>query len=253
MTVKKITPKTYYMKKLLFLMIVLLISGAMQAQGSTEKTVTKSFLVLHAGPSFPIGDFGKTNLIDNGTNLIYNGEAGFAKTGFNVNINYGYQFVKNLGLAASVFYNNNKLNNKAFVDQLNGVVGEEVIDATGLKLDHWKWYGLTVGPMINHELTKDLTIDLRVMGGVANVNSPKATFEGFEVAKEDWAIAPVFQTGLDMRIGVGKNMFIYTGVDYLYMKPKFTLEYTIDQEMTTETAKQKMSVLNVTGGFGIRF
>lgn len=243
------------MKKLLFLMTALLISCAILAQGSKEKTsATKSFLAFHAGPSIPVGDFSKKGL-DPDLNF---GEGGFAKTGFNLNLNYGYQFIENFGVAASAFYNNNKLDNQAFIDALNAInqgEGDGDIDFTGLKMDHWQWYGLTVGPALMGNLTPKLAGDLRVMAGVANANSPKLTYTGFTIMDEDWALTPVFEAGANLRIDVGKNMFIYTGVDYLYMKPKFTtnvLDPDTD-EFYKETSKQKMSVLNITGGLGIRF
>jgi hypothetical protein len=240
--------KTDVMKKLLFLMIVLLVSGAIQAQGSIVKNETKSFLAFHAGPSFPVGDFGSTNLI-NSNNTLSNRDAGFAKTGVNVNVTYGYKVLGNLGLTASAFYNSNKLDNAAIEKEM----GLSEIGISGLKLDHWKWYGLTVGPMLTHNLTPNLTADLRVMGGMANANTPKIVFESVQLVKEDWALAPVFQAGLDLRIGVSSNMFLFTNVDYFYMKPKFKMESNIDNELVTETVKQKMTVINLTGGFEIRF
>jgi hypothetical protein len=120
-------------------------------------------------------------------------------------------------------------------------------------MDHWQWYGLSVGPMINHELADNIFVDLKVMGGIANANSPRVTYDKTEVVKEDWSVTPLFQTGLDMRIGLGNNVFVMINADYLYMKPKFTMNYDIEGEVWTESAKQKMSVINLTGGIGIRF
>ena len=80
------------MKKLLLMMIVLLVSGAILAQGSAKTTATKSVLAFHAGPSFPVGDFA--------SNDFDNEQAGFAKTGFTIDLNYGYQFHPNAGIAA---------------------------------------------------------------------------------------------------------------------------------------------------------
>lgn len=246
------------MKKLLFLLMVLLISGAIQAQGGKVKSDTRSFLAFHAGPSFPVGDFGSTNITNisqNGDVSLANRDAGFAKTGYNLNLSYGYKVLGNLGLTASAFYNNNNLDNAA-IDKEMGLT-EMGLDGL-VKTDHWKWYGLTVGPMLMHNITPNVAIDLRVMGGIANANTPKITVGGEEWVKEDWAVAPVFQGGLDLRFGVGNNMFIYTNVDYLYMKPKFSVESfelnDLGQAVTvTESVKQKMSVINLTGGFGIRF
>jgi opacity protein-like surface antigen len=239
------------MKKLLILATTLLVCGAIQAQGSKEKIGGKSFLALHAGPSFPVGDF-SNNSFDVTQGFL--GSGGFAKTGFNINLNYGYEFVESFGLTASAFYNNNKLDNKAFVDQLNAIYGGE-FDFTGVKMDHWSWYGLTVGPALLHNITPNVGVDLRVMGGIANANSPRLKYQGATIMDEDWSIAGVFQGGANLRINVGQNMFIYTGVDYQYMKPKFNISYEDPDtgEMITENAKQKISVVNVTGGFGIRF
>ena len=242
------------MKKLLFLLIVLLVSGAIQAQGGKVKTDTRSFLAFHAGPSFPVGDFYSTDIINHGDITLANREAGFAKVGVNANLTYSYKVLENLGLAASVFYNNNNLNQGAIEREF----GLTEAGLNVLEIDHWKWYGLTVGPMLMHNISPKMTVDLRVMGGIANANSPKIAIQGEEWAKEDWAVAPVFQGGLDLRFGFGNNMFIFTNVDYLYMKPKFNIEsFDINDAgelvTVTEPIKQKMSVVNLTGGFGIRF
>jgi len=251
-TVQEDHYKTYVMKKFLLLIMTLSISGAIMAQVGNKTHFTKSFLAFTAGPSFPGGDYGKTNLLNNGTNEVYNGQAGFAKTGYNLSLNYGYQVGKNYGLAASTFYTNNRLNNAAVVDQLDAIL-ESGADASLVKLDHWQWYGLSVGPMINCEIAKNFAADLRVMGGVANVNSPKVMYGSVEVVREDWKVAPLIQTGVDLRIGLGNNLFILANADYLYMRPKFTINFNVDDEVWVGTPKQKISVINLTGGIGIRF
>jgi hypothetical protein len=236
------------MKKILFLMMAMLFSMAIQAQGSKMKTTAKSFFAFHAGASFPMGDFGKTNLT-NTDNSLSNQDAGFAKTGFNLNLNYGYQARQNIGIAASIFYNNNKLDNASIEKQMQ-IPGE--IPITGIKMDHWQWYGLSAGPMFFHNFNPDMAIDFKLLGGVANVNTPKLTYQGIKLISEDWSIAPLFQTGVDFRIGFSNNMFIYTNVDYLYMKPSFKIETRLGTETIKETVKQKMSVINLTGGLGLR-
>lgn len=217
------------------MMIVLFISGAVTAQGNKQLGSTKSFLAFHAGPSFPVGDFSKTSLD--------NPQAGFAKTGYNLNLTYGYQISREIGLAASVFYNNNKLDNGAIVGEIGGV-----------SLDHWQWYGITAGPMFTQKVGDNVDLGVRIMGGVANANSPKVVEEGNGSAvlvKEDWSASGVFQTGLDLRFGLSRNVFIITNVEYLYMKPKFDLVFP--DGSPTERSEQKMSVLNLTAGIGIRF
>ncbi|MBL7745190.1 MAG: outer membrane beta-barrel protein [Chitinophagaceae bacterium] len=232
------------MKKLLILATALLVCGALQAQGSKEKMNPKSFLAFHAGPSLPMGDFHSKS--------FDNADAGFAKTGYTLNLSYGYQLMENFGLMASVFYNNNKLNNVAIQEQMEAAFDAEPGSLNGLKLDHWKWYGLTVGPALMKELAPDLYLDIRVMTGIVNANTPAITFQGQKLVSEDWGLGIPLQAGVDLRAGISKKVFVFANIEYLYMKPKFKVEYNID-ELVSETIKQKMSVVNLTGGLGIRF
>jgi len=227
------------MKKLLLMTLVLLVSGAMLAQGSKQTGIMKSTLAFHAGPSFPMGDF-KDNNIDNE-------EAGFAKTGFTIDLNYGYQFHKNAGIGAAVFFNQYNATDETF----DFTVGERNGELITLSMDNWKLYGITAGPMLTFDLGKNIMTDLRLMGGVANAKTPKISYEGETMVKAEWNFAPVLQGGLDLRIGTGKNMFIFTNVDYMYMKPEFQLEDYEGNEL--DKVKQKISVLNLTGGIGIKF
>ena len=93
------------MKKLLLILMALLISGALMAQGGKEQMKSKSFLTLHGGPSFTTGFFASTNF----SNTL----SGFAKTGFNIDLNYGYHFSKMAGITGSVFYGRYNLNKAA--------------------------------------------------------------------------------------------------------------------------------------------
>jgi hypothetical protein len=244
MTVKEDYFKTFSMKKLLLLMIALLAGGAIIAQGSKKTFGTKSFLAFHAGPSIPVGDFHSNN--------FNNMDAGFAKTGVNLNLTYGYQPIEDFGITANMFYNNNKLDNSTIQREMETEMNLNTGDLNGLNLDHWKWYGLVVGPAIMHKLTPNLAADVKIMGGIVNVNTPSITFQGQKLVSEDWSIAPALQAGFGLRISVGNNMFVLTTVDYLYMKPKFNVQSNIG-ELVAETIKQKISVVNVTGGFGISF
>ncbi len=220
------------MKKVLVLMLVLLVSGAMLAQESKQTGITKSTLAFHAGLSFSMGDFKSSD--------FENVEAGFAKTGFTINLNYAYQFHKSAGIAASVFYNKYKLNQEKINEMFSDV-----------EADHWQYYGITAGPMLTFELNKSVFTDLRLMGGMANVNSPRAEEDGEIVLDEEWAWAPVLQGGINLRIDAGKNFFVFTSLDYQYTKPKFEIEPIVG--VIEDRVHQKVSVLNASGGIGFKF
>lgn len=226
------------MKKLLFLFTALLLSGAAGAQGSVAKKEMRSLLTFHAGPSFPVGDFSSKS--------FDNEQAGFANTGVALNLNYAYQFQKTFAVTGAVFYNRNN------TQKTIPVAVEEGPDVD-LHLDHWQFYGISAGPMLSFELAPKLYSDLRVMGGIADANSPEITYEGMVIAKEDWSITPVIQGGLNLRYNTGKRFFVYTGVDYLYLKPTFNYTYLDIAEFPSQEIKQKISVLNVSAGAGIRF
>lgn len=78
------------MKKTLFIVALVLLSAGMFAQGHG------GFIGISIGPSFPIGDFGD--------NTPTNTDAGYAKTGLNINLlNFGYKLGPNVGIAANWF------------------------------------------------------------------------------------------------------------------------------------------------------
>lgn len=222
-------------------MTALLISAALSAQGSVAKMTGKNFLAFHAGPSFPVGDFNSTS--------YDNVHAGYAQPGSVLHLNYGYRFNENFGLAAQAYYNNH------LVDK--DIVGHE----PGVKFSHWEWYGLTAGPMLTQQVTRGIYTNVQVMGGVANAKIPKASYMGETIASEDWAAAPVFNGGLGLQFDMSRRYFLLVNADYLYMKPKFTVDYMIPVDDggvvtgigETDTFRQPVSVVNVTAGFGIRF
>lgn len=239
------------MKKLLMMVIVLLASGALLAQGSKVGGDSKFFLALHGGPSFPVGDFSKKD-------MAANENSGYAKTGYTINLTGAYQVQKNFGFAADFFYNRYKANKvistfdviDEVVDGESGLTSIEV----PLTLNHWQHYGVAAGPMLTFNVVKNVDADVRIMGGVANANSPKIIYDNVVMAKEDWAIAPVFKSGIDLRIGTGGNLFVLLNADYLYLKPHFKYTYTNENEQeVTEKVKQRMEAINVTAGIGYRF
>lgn len=240
------------MKKLLVLMLALLVSGAVLGQANGAKKEAKYSFAFHAGPALPVGDFKSTSLVSNSSQFFTDRESGFAKTGFTAGVNFQYQLMKNLGLGVNLFYNNHPIDSKAFVDQLN-IIGEGEFDATGVKLDHWQWYGFSVGPVFNEKVTDKVTLGANVNFALVNANTPKVTYLGNLIVDEDWSIAPALQAGLDMRVLLSKNMFALLKTDYLYMRPKFTTKYTDGTTTYEEATRQKMSVINISAGIGFNF
>lgn len=226
------------MKKLLLLSLALLICSALLAQGSGNTVNKHSFLAFHAGPSFPVGAFGSNN--------PGNDDAGLAKTGYTIAMNYGYRFNSPLGLEAAVFYNH--FGTQKMVLTVDVGDGTRTIDMT---LDDWHLYGISVGPSLEFSPAKKMSAGLHVMGGIANVRLPAFYFDGEDATKADWGIGPVVQAGLNLKIDAGKQVFFFVNGDYQYMRPVFNvLDLWTDE---SEKAYQKISVLQASAGIGFRF
>lgn len=213
-------------------MLSLLVSGVMLAQEGSKTNKMNSVLAFHVGPSAPMSDFRSSS--------FENVEAGFAKTGFTLNLSYGYKVYPNFGINAEMFYNRYKLNQEKIKDEFSMV-----------DVDHWQFYGITVGPSVSFDLGYGISANLRVMGGAANVNSPKAMEDGDLVLDEEWSWSSIVKAGLDFRFDVGKQFQIFTGVDYLYMRPEFDIEPIVGS--IEDRVHQRISAVNATVGFGFRF
>lgn len=235
------------MKKLLMMAIALLLSGALLAQGSKVKGEPKSFIAFHGGPSFPMGDFGNKDMANNAN-------AGYAKTGFALNLAYGYEIKNNFGLTASLLYNKYNVDSKKI--EFTDPESHQVIPVS---LDHWQFYGVTAGPMYSFKAGDKVKADLKVMGGIVNANAPLIQVLSLNVTNDAWHTAAVLEAGVNFRIDMGKKVFIMTSADYLYLDPTF--KYTYTTEIAGQTGidriaqefHQKMNIVNVTAGIGFKF
>lgn len=219
------------MKKSILVTLGLVVTFSAFAQ-ETSQNEKKSFLSANLGASIPIGDFVSATLD--------NEEAGFALTGITLDLNYLYSFHKNVGLAASAFYN------------MNGLDISKLRDATGipsLKMDHWQFIGLAAGPAFTFEMGPKAMGDIKIMGGIATANSPDVTTNGSPLVPEDWGTSGLFQAGMGCRIKIGTNAYFTGGLDYRYLKPTFKM----DVGTYSTSVKQNMSVLNITVGVGFKF
>ena len=222
------------MRTVLSIFAALLITGTVMAQENETPAEKKNSLTFHMGPTFPLGDFLSKKLD--------NSDAGFAKTGITLDVSYQRLFDDNIGLAANVFYNMNGLDIKKAEEQYN---------LTGLKMDHWQFVGVTVGPSFGFAPSTKTRMDFRVMGGFAKANSPEINFDGTLMLKEDWSTSAVFQAGTNMRTDVSSKVYFFSGLDYKYLKPTF--DVVMGDGSTGDPVKQTMSVLNLTIGLGFKF
>lgn len=188
------------------------------------------YLSFSAGPAFPVNSFGKHDLNDT--------QAGFAKTGYNLNLDLMYRINQAVILDATILYARFDL----YSSPLNQI---------GLSADHWQYYGLLVGPRYNLPFSNRSLLSIKALLGVTDVNSPAFSYGNALLVKEAWDAAFAMQFGSDFRYHFGKNLFVIANVDYTYMTPSFELS-AVDGSSSAK-AEQAISVIDLTAGIGINF
>ncbi len=224
------------MKRKFYTWLLMLLPGLAVAQENESKSPsTYQYIAVHIGAGFPVGDFS--------SNSTRNEEAGFAKTGFTVGAQYVYKLGKNLGVGASGFYNFFNASKSVSIPDNGGTLS--------VSLDHWQYFGLAIGPTVTLDLDDQVSMDLRAMAGVASANAPRVKFQGSALLKEDWSTTPVLQGGANLRVNTNNSrIYIFANADFTYLNPDFTI--TTYDDSYTQKIKQRMSVLNLTGGVGFR-
>lgn len=222
------------MKKLLLFIAAMILCIVAMAQNDRGPTDSKTFIGITAGPSFPIGDYGSTG--------EDNENAGMARTGYNITLQFGHRLGTTVGLGASAFYTQHKVDNP--FDNMGGEGTVTVKD--------WSYYGLTVGPLLTMNVAPKAFMDFSVQAGLAEARSPKisVSYGGETVGvNSDKAWTVPVKLDANLRFALGARAQLLAGVNYLYMRPEFKVEAM----GYSETAKQSMSALGVNLGVGLGF
>lgn len=246
------------MKRMLIWMGTALICGtSAMAQETTTATVTedrKGYIGLMLGPSFPVGDYASTDINSNE-------EAGLAKSGFSMFIvDFGYNFHKNFGLAASWFGGTNPLDAQKLADYYAANLGGAWTISSG----SYGYGGLFLGPLFTLPLNK-LELDLRLTGGFASGIFPEIKYAGSNNGtsvsfKQESANGTGFgyAIGAGARFHISKKFNLMTRVEYIGMEPEAEIvlkqrnssgSYT---EVDRMKVKQPMNTVNVLIGFAYR-
>jgi opacity protein-like surface antigen len=217
------------MKKIFVVVAALLVCFAVTAQDKKVVKEKKSAISFNMGPAIPLGDFESTDE----TNV----NAGFAKTGFNLNLNYDYMFVKNVGFTFNFLYGYHNLHK------------ELLIDVNFSDLDHYQYIGFMFGPKFTGNISPKTDVNFRVLGGVGIANSPELVIAGETWMPGDWASSFGWKIDGDVRFNMKKNVFLMLNLGYTQMRP----EYELDILPPGEIVEMHVSVLNINAGIGFKF
>jgi hypothetical protein len=212
--------------------ILLLFTGAGLVLNAQQSRTSRpsAFITISGAVSFPIAAYGSADLS--------NPEAGGSNTGYSLELGSGIYLNKNYGLAIAGFYRDHS------VDQ--ALYGGET---SGFTVSHWKMYGALIGPLYTWEANTNLFLDFSAQSGFAWATTPEVKYGGTTPVTKDGSLAIPLQLNAGIRYSLAKNIQFFTGVQYMYLQPKFDI--TVNG--TAQQVEQKMSVLNLQAGVGFTF
>jgi hypothetical protein len=204
------------------------VALSVNAQDPVKAKKQQTFLAISGGPSMPVGVFGER----------CSGEAGMAKTGYNINLHLNHLFNDFFGIATTGFYSRYPMD-------VSSVQNNEF----SVSADHWQYYGLMTGPMFSFYGTGKMNFDFRLGLGAANVNFPVLKVANL-VSHEKWATAFAVQFGTDFRYNFSSQGFFLANLDLTAMRPETTL--TI-HEAGSFNIHQDIDDINFGIGLGFNF
>jgi hypothetical protein len=227
------------MKKQLFIITLLMLTSIISFAQLTSKTKSgKKFVIaLTGGPSFPVGKYEKKD--------INQPQSGYARFGYNLNLNFNYQADKNFGLTSTIIYSRHKLN----IDEI-----KKDLNNPNLSVDHYQYYGILAGPMATINLSDKVMLDIKLMAGVAEANSPVFSLSNTQITNEKWNEAFTWQYGTALRYNFNESTCLFTNIYYNHMKPNWNFgPFTNGGTEKFVKVEQNMSVLDMNLGLGINF
>jgi hypothetical protein len=210
---------------------------------------TRGYLSVGVGPSIPLSDFASTS--------TSNDDAGYAVTGGNLNIAFGYRLGANLGVTAMLTSTNNKVNVDALADDFNDNFTSADWTVTA---DRWRMGGFMIGGFATFPASENLSFDVRLLGGVLQTVMPeiRATAVsgvlGASATREESRVAAgAFDLGFLFRYKVASSLCLFGGVDFIGANPKFNDVTTTTSFGTSSDADfdQSYSTMNVNIGVGL--
>jgi hypothetical protein len=213
------------------------------------------FVTLAGGVSIPLSDYAATDFSQE--------ESGFARTGGNFNIYFGYRFNEFISVAGLLNGCVNRYDYIKVQDEMYRLAEEEYPDTKWVvESKNWGLGGLMVGPVGSVPIvTNRFFFDVRALGGFLYAYSPAVYITGVEEGEADkiinieqgsaasWAV----DIGAGFRYNRTRNQYFILFADYMYSKQNFdnvgvnTEGY---QFLRSESYSQTISTINISIGIG---
>jgi hypothetical protein len=197
--------------------VFLFVSNAIGQEGEV-------FVSLGGGVSLPLSNFASSDDFSDE-------QDGFAKTGGNFNINFGYRFNEYLSLTGLLSGCVNGYDYVEAQEWLTDNFAESLPDTKWLvETKSWGFGGLMIGATGSLPLVSDrLFFDARLLGGFTYVYSPGIYVTATEIGEEDkyidieqsTAASWVVDLGAGLRYNRTRNQYFILYADYMHAQPYF--------------------------------
>jgi opacity protein-like surface antigen len=218
----------------------------------------KSFVGISGGISAPLGNYSKTDM---GTFNNWNNKSGFAKTGFNVELEGAYYLFPKIGIGGVLNFSDHGRLNKSDAQKLGDSYTDAfAVDFTTVSASkRYQTLNLLVGPCLSLPFNK-LTFDFRLLGGLTkSLSTPEISVQleddpaNVFTQKSSTASAFGWQAGIGLRYSITEKIALSIRGDYFS-----TGGVKITNENRNNTAgrlvtKQAMSWINASLGLAYVF
>lgn len=239
------------MKKVTILLLLLVLAVSFSnAQINVQSSFSKKFNVeFRVGPSFPYGDFGNKDAV--------NQNSGFAKVGYKAEAIIGYKLIDIIGINLMGFYNSNGTDLSSLSNQLGQTLGGTwTTDSKS-----WNIYGGLLGFEYSYPTSKYFIVGFKAYTGILSTTLPKVALTSGNnsyTQEEQSTTALTYMFSVSGAYPISKSMFWISSIGYLGSTPNFDLVKsvkTINGQVTESftTFSQDMKVFVVDTGIRIVF
>lgn len=240
------------MKPILTAFAFVLFCGVSFAQETPSNYVS-----LNGGISLPMGDFGATSGSDFG-------DAGYAESGFKIDLDGAMYFYNNFGVGISIGYGQYQYDQEQFgIDNLESNDNNlELTEEYTYQEDNWSGLNVLVGPQYGMQFDQ-LQLDFKFLIGLMSVTAPEVELTAKD---EDEKVVQKESSGSGFAVNLGAS-----GTYYFSEKLGATLKFdfistkpTLDQQYNREVPgddptridpeyDQPFSTFNIMVGLAYRF
>jgi opacity protein-like surface antigen len=228
-------------KKNLLIAILTLISLNVFSQ--------KGYVAISAGPAIPNGHFASKD--------FYNESAGWAETGYLIDLSCSYKLGKNFGLSVLLRSRSNNMDNSAFESELTRVTGT----SWTVESEPWILRGIMLGGYGSFPISEVVSFDTRALIGYLSANSVEIDASINGSGGSAWVNqSSVSATSFSYLLGAGfkfhlsKSVCLLAQADYQYAEPEFRgvdIRSSASGQISTNNIRQLMGTINIGFGLGI--